>query len=117
MTRRARGWRQLLCGGIAVALLTGSGVTYAEPIAARPPSVAAMADQVAGFVAEASQRGRVPPGGVGAVGKWPAGATAESLAQAGHLPTAAATQVVTVAAPGGLGCETQPQPEDHHDDQ
>jgi hypothetical protein len=27
---------------------------------------------------------------VGAVGKWPAGVTAESLTQAGHFPTAAA---------------------------
>ena len=38
---------------------------------------------------------------------WPAGATAESLAQAGHLPTAAATEVVTVAAPGRVGLHTQ----------
>ena len=54
-----------------------------------------------------SRAGRVPPGGVGAVGKWPAGATAESLAQAGHLPTAAATEAVTVAAPGRVGLHTQ----------
>ena len=67
MTRRARGWRQLLCGGIAVALLTGGGVTYAEPIAARPPSVAATADQVAGFVAEASQRFGIPASWIRAV--------------------------------------------------
>ena len=33
--------------------------------------------------------GRAPGGGVGAVGKWPAGATAKSLAEAGHLSTAA----------------------------
>ena len=47
-------------------------------------------------------RGRVPPSGVGAVGKWPAGATAESLAQAGRLPTAAASEVVNRAGnPGG----------------
>ena len=45
IARRARGWRQLLCGGIAVALLTGGGVADAEPIAAKPPSVAATADQ------------------------------------------------------------------------
>ena len=32
--------------------------------------------------------GRAPRSGVGAVGKWPAGATAKSLAQAGHLSTA-----------------------------
>src|SRR5712671_2809806 len=32
--------------------------------------------------------GRVPWGGVGAVGKWPVAATATSLAAAGHLPTA-----------------------------
>lgn len=32
--------------------------------------------------------GLVPPSGVGAVGKWPADATAESLAAAGHLSTA-----------------------------
>jgi hypothetical protein len=32
--------------------------------------------------------GRVPGSGVGAVGKWPAGATAKSLVQAGHLSTA-----------------------------
>jgi hypothetical protein len=33
-------------------------------------------------------QGRVPRSGVGAVGKWPACATAKSLAQAGHLSTA-----------------------------
>ena len=38
--------------------------------------------------------GRVPGGGVGAVGKWPAGATAESLAEAGYLSTAVATAVL-----------------------
>ena len=32
--------------------------------------------------------GRVPGSGVRAVGKWPAVATAESLAEAGHLSTA-----------------------------
>ena len=67
MARRARGWRQLLCGGIAVALLTGGGVADAEPIAAKPPSVAATADQVAGFVAEASQRFGIPASWIRAV--------------------------------------------------
>ena len=33
----------------------------------------------------AFEAGCVPPSGVGAVGKWPAGALAESLAQAGPL--------------------------------
>ena len=32
--------------------------------------------------------GRAPGSGVRAVGKWPAVATAESLAEAGHLSTA-----------------------------
>jgi hypothetical protein len=32
--------------------------------------------------------GRAPPRGVGAVDKWPAGATVQSLAEAGHLSTA-----------------------------
>ncbi len=32
--------------------------------------------------------GRVPWGGVGAVGKWPAAATVTSLAATGHLSTA-----------------------------
>ena len=32
--------------------------------------------------------GCVPGGGVRAVGKWPAGATVQSLAEAGHLSTA-----------------------------
>jgi hypothetical protein len=67
MARRARGWRQLLCGGIAVALLTGGGVADAEPIAAKPPSVAATADQVAGFVAESSQRFGIPASWIRAV--------------------------------------------------
>ena len=31
---------------------------------------------------------RVPRSGVGAVGKWPAAATAKSLAEAGHVSTA-----------------------------
>ena len=44
-TRRARGRRQLLSARSLVALLTGGGVAYAEPIAAKPPSVAATADQ------------------------------------------------------------------------
>lgn len=64
--RRARGWRQLLCGGIAVALLTGGGAK-AEPIAAKPPSVTVTADQVAGFVAEASQRFGIPASWIRAV--------------------------------------------------
>jgi hypothetical protein len=34
-------------------------------------------------------QGRVPPRGVGAVGNSPAGATVQSLAQAGELSTAA----------------------------
>jgi len=42
--------------------------------------------------------GCVPPSGVGAVGKWPAGATVKSLAPAGHLSTAA-----TVVNPGRIG--------------
>jgi len=67
MTRPARGWRQLLCGAIAVALLTGGGVANAEPIAAKPPSVAVTADQVAGFVAEASQRFGIPASWIRAV--------------------------------------------------
>jgi hypothetical protein len=37
---------------------------------------------------DAARGGRVPWGGVGAVGKWPAAATATSLAAAGHLSTA-----------------------------
>jgi hypothetical protein len=32
--------------------------------------------------------GRAPARGVGAVGKWPAGAIVQSLAEAGHLSTA-----------------------------
>ena len=67
MANRARGWRQLLCGGIAVALLTGGGGAIAEPIAAKPPSVAATADQVAGFVAESSQRFGIPASWIRAV--------------------------------------------------
>ena len=43
--------------------------------------------------------GRVPGRGVGAVGKSPAVATAESLAEAGDLSTA----VVTVAVLGRVG--------------
>jgi membrane-bound lytic murein transglycosylase B len=67
MTRPARGWRQLLCGAIAVALLTGGGVADAEPIAGKRPSVAVTADQVAGFVAEASQRFGIPASWIRAV--------------------------------------------------
>lgn len=67
MTRRARGWRQLLSGAIAVALLTGGGVADAEPIAGKRPSVAVTADQVAGFVAEASQRFGIPASWIRAV--------------------------------------------------
>ena len=37
---------------------------------------------------EMLSKSRVPRSGVGAVGKWPACATAKSLAQTGHLPTA-----------------------------
>ena len=47
--------------------------------------------------------GRVPGGGVGAVGKSPAEATAESLAQAGDLSTA----VVTAAVLGRVGLRAQ----------
>ncbi len=51
------------------------------------------------------------------MGKWPAGGTAESLAQAGHLPTAAATEVVTVASAGRVGLRSAPPPRGPHDDQ
>lgn len=47
--------------------------------------------------------GRVPRGGVGAVGKSPAGVTVESLAQAGDLSTA----VVTAAVLGRVGLRAQ----------
>ena len=52
----------------------------------------------------------VPPGGVGAMDKWPAGATAECPAQAGFLSTTAATEVVTVAAPDRVGLRDAPSP-------
>ena len=67
MALRARGWRQLLCGGIAVTLLVGGGVAYAEPITAKPPSVAPTADRLAAFVAEASQRFGIPASWIRAV--------------------------------------------------
>ena len=67
MARRARGWRQLLCGGIAVALLVGGGVACAEPIAAKPPSIAATTDHFATFVAEASRRFGIPASWIRAV--------------------------------------------------
>jgi hypothetical protein len=40
--------------------------------------------------------GSCEPGG-GAVGKWPAGATAKSLAQVGHLPTAVLSDAMVAA--------------------
>jgi cytochrome c peroxidase len=43
----------------------------------RPPDRTNLLDAIATYAARA---GRVPGSGVGAVGKWPAGATAESLA-------------------------------------
>jgi hypothetical protein len=68
IARLTRGWRQLLCGGIAVALLTGGGgVAYAEPVAAKPPSVATTVDRLAAFVAEASQRFGIPASWIRAV--------------------------------------------------
>ncbi len=67
MTRRARGWRRLLCGSIAITLLVGGGVACAEPIAAKPPSVAATTDHFAVFVAEASQRFGIPASWIRAV--------------------------------------------------
>jgi hypothetical protein len=41
--------------------------------------------------------GRVPGRGVGAVGKWPAVATVQSLAEAGHLSTASDPRRVVTA--------------------
>lgn len=67
MTRHAHGWRRLLCGGIAVPLLVGSGFACAEPIAAKPPSVAATTAPFATFVAEASQRFGIPASWIRAV--------------------------------------------------
>lgn len=67
MARRARGWRQLLCGSIAVALLVGGGVACAEPIAAKPPSIGATTDHFATFVAEASRRFGIPASWIRAV--------------------------------------------------
>jgi hypothetical protein len=40
------------------------------------------------IAAEQVNRGRVPSRGVGAVDKWPAVATVQSLAEAGHLSAA-----------------------------
>jgi hypothetical protein len=56
--------------------------------------------------------GCVPRDGVGAVGKWPAGATFESLAPVGHLSTAAAT----VVDPGRIGLRLATLTQGHHDD-
>lgn len=67
MARRACGWRQLLCSGIAVALLTGGGIACAEPIAAKPSSIAATSNHFAVFVAEASQRFGIPASWIRAV--------------------------------------------------
>ena len=65
-------------GHSATTLFTSIQNKQAAPalisVAAQPPTIAA--------------QGRVPRSGVGTVGKWPAGATAKSLAQAGHLSTA-----------------------------
>jgi len=55
--------------------------------------------------------GCVPAGGVGAVDKWPAGATAKSLAPAGHLSAAAAA----VVNPGRIGLRTATLTQGHHD--
>ncbi len=52
--------------------------------------------------AVAARGGRVPRRGVGSVDKWPAGATAASLAWAGHLSTA----VITAAALGRVEVRT-----------
>ncbi len=67
IARRARGWRRLLCGSIAVTLLVGGGVAYAEPITAKPPSVIATTTPFATFVAKASQRFGIPASWIHAV--------------------------------------------------
>ena len=67
IARRPRGWRRLLCAGIAVSVLVDGGVADAESIAAKPPSVAATADHLAAFVAEASQRFGIPVSWIRAV--------------------------------------------------
>ena len=67
IARRPRGWRRLLCGSIGVTLLVGGGFACAEPIAAKPQSVAATTDHFAVFVAEASQRFGIPASWIRAV--------------------------------------------------
>lgn len=67
IARRARRWRRLLCGSIALTLLVGGGGANAEPIAAKPSSVAATTDHFATFVAEASQRFGIPASWIRAV--------------------------------------------------
>ena len=67
IARHPRGWRRLLCGSIAVTLLVGGGFACAEPIAAKPPSVAATTDHFAVFMAEASQRFGIPASWIRAV--------------------------------------------------
>ena len=85
MARRARGWRQLLCGGIVVALLIGSGVACAEPIAAKPPSIAATTDPVAAFVAEASQRSGIPASWIRAVMQAESGGDVRAVSPKGAM--------------------------------
>jgi len=63
----SHGWRRLLCGGIAIALLMSGGHAHAEPIAARSQGIVATADRIAGFMAEASQRFGIPSSWIRAV--------------------------------------------------
>ena len=66
-----------MCSAAAVLLFAAVSVAYAEPIAATRPSVAATAESIAGFVAEASQRFAIPSSWIRAVMQ------AESLGDAG----------------------------------
>src|SRR5690349_12419639 len=60
--------------------------------------------------------GCVPTRGVAAVGKWPAGATAKSRAQAGHLSTAGVAREGVATADLRLWFEMQPLNPEHGDD-
>src|SRR5438105_400048 len=66
--------------------------------------------------AQAESKGCVPTRDVAAVGKWPAGATAKSRAQAGHLSTAGVAREGVATADLRLWFEMQPLNPEHGDD-
>jgi soluble lytic murein transglycosylase-like protein len=83
--RRAGRGRALLCGGIAVALLIGSGIASVDPVAAAPLDGGVATDPFAASMAEASLRFGIPASWLRAVMQAESAGDAHALSPKGAM--------------------------------